>query len=429
MEVLYQYVWKNKLCGRSLKTVDGRTVEVVYPGLHNTNSGPDFTGAKLKIEGQLWCGNVEIHIRASDWFAHGHDKDRAYDNVILHVVVVNDRQVEIPGRGRIPQTVIAVPENFFRLFAMLAEKISEVKCQNLLKELTPLQVTSWTETLAVERLQQKSQRIIDSVNASNGDWQRATFIALARGLGFGTNADPMEITARSIELKILSHHSDNAMQLEALLLGQAGLLDMSQHIFDEYYQILCREYMFLARKYGLKPMRREIWKTKLRPSNAPSRRVAMLAVATRGGFSMLDRIVALRNYYDKIIGLFDWELGEYWKHNRDFDQPGDRLSSQLSDASRALLVINFAAPLLYAYGASHGDADLAEKGLDLWYEAESENNSIITQWRRAGLTVSNAADSQALLQLRKEYCNRDRCLECRFGHSLLRKRCHVEQVS
>lgn len=407
---------------RRMMTVDGRPVEVIYPGRHNTDAGPDFTGARLIIDNQEWSGNVEIHVKASDWFRHRHDTDPAYDNVILHVVGVNDTHVSDRSGNRIAQAVLTFPESFASLYARLSENLESIPCEHRLKELSPIATVNWLETLAVERIQAKSQRILDTVRLFDGDWERSCFVTLARALGFSLNSEPLEMLARSLPLSIASKHSDDLLQIEALLFGQAGMLDPSIHIFDEYYQRLCREYAFLAAKYGLKPMRREIWKfARTRPNNFPTRRIALLAKSLYGGFSLMSRIVEDKGNNEDFRALFDWELEGYWADHLDFGHPAGKLSSGLSPKAASLLDINLRAPLLYAYGAWRGDAELAERGLDVWRDTEAENNAIIRRWENAGVKCLSASDSQALLQLRKEYCDRNRCLECRFGHNLLRQ--------
>lgn len=409
-----------------LETTDGLSVKVLNPGVHNHDAGPDFSGARIRIDGQQWAGNVEIHVKASDWYAHHHESDPAYANVILHVVGVNDRSIPDGRGGHIPQVIISFPPAFTSLYARLAEKISAVKCQDLLDRLPRLIITGWYDALAVERMQQKATRILDEVKACGGDWQRACFITLARSLGFSLNSLPLEMLARSIPLSILGKHSNDLMQLEALLFGQAGMLDTSIHIFDEYYQRLCREYFFLARKYGLKPLRADIWKfNRTRPQNFPTRRVALLARVVSGGFSLLSRILDRKCDCETAPALFDWQLDGYWSVNIDFDRPGTHMPAALSDKNIELLLINLVAPMLYAYGAYHGDPDMAERGLDFWRDLDAENNTYIRSWRAAGLPCECATDSQALLQLRKEYCDRGRCLDCRFGHALLREASHA----
>lgn len=420
--MVYQYIWKYGLMGTELHTVDGRTIRVVRPGRHNTDAGPDFLDARLEIDNIEWFGNVEVHVKASDWFRHHHDTDPAYSNVILHAVAVNDTQIPDNHGGSIAQTILTFPESFIRLYGRLAEKISSVPCENLLGSLSTLTVTDWLTTLTIERIQAKAKRILGTRTALDGDWEWTCFATLARALGFGLNGEPLEMLARSIAPRVLSKHSDNIMQLEALLLGQAGMLDTSVHIFDEYYQQLCREYFFLMRKYGVRPMRRDLWKfSKTRPQNFPTRRVALLARAAEGGFSLLSKIIDSATDINAVRELFSWRLSGYWLGHYDFECPGTNLPAALSKANIDLLVINFIAPMVYAYGSARGDLELAERGLWLWEMTDAENNRYTRQWNAAGIKADCAADSQALIELRREYCDRNRCLECRFGHALLSK--------
>lgn len=421
MEMLYHYLWKHRMMRKGITTTDGRGLNVISPGVHNRDAGPDFSGARVRIGSEEWAGNVEIHVRASDWFRHHHDSDPAYSNVILHVVGFDDARIPDGRGGYIPQLHVTFPDTFARLYMRLSEKLSAVECEDMLGDLSPLVVTTWLDALAVERMQQKAQRILDTVALLDGDWERACFVTLARSLGFSLNAEPLEMMARSLPLAVLAKHSDDLTQIEALMFGQAGMLDSTVMLFDDYYQTLCREYLFLARKYGLKPMRRDLWKyATTRPQNFPTRRVALLARAVYGGFSLLSRILDPSCRSESAADLFGWQIDGYWADHRDFGVTATRQGAALSPANVSLLMINLVAPMLYAYGASHGDCDMAERGLDIWRDLRAENNSVIRQWRNAGMACDTAMDSQALLQLRKQYCDRNRCLDCRFGHALLR---------
>lgn len=421
MEKLYQYLWKHRMLGRSLQLEDGTAVEVLSPGVLNTNSGPDFSNARVRIGGVQWAGNVEIHVHASDWYRHGHDNDAAYDSVMLHVVGINDRFITRHDGSVIPQVSVSFPDNFFRIYSSLSENIAGVKCQGMLQSIPDLVKVDWLESLAIERMQMKAQRIIHECDALGGDWERTTFVTLARSLGFGLNSEPFEILARSIPLSCLRKHSDNLPQLEALLFGQAGMLDTSLHIFDEYYQLLCREYFFLARKYGLRPLRPEIWKySKTRPNNFPHRRIALLAKTLHGGNSLLSKLLAAGSDKEKLKDILSWELEGYWLTHSDFDRETPSGSPALGIGSINLLIINLAAPLIYAYAAMHGEPDKAEHALSLWGSLPAERNMYVRQWMANGFECPSAMRSQALLHLRKQYCDRNDCLNCRFGHWLLR---------
>ncbi len=422
MEALYQYLWKYNMVGRRLRLPSGQPVEVIDPGRLNTDAGPDFFNAKIKVGDTEWAGNVEIHVKASDWRRHNHDGDPAYDNIILHVVAIDDAVVRRSDGSVVPQVTLTLPEGFFSTYAALQSGPDDIRCRSLLCEVPPLAATSWLEALCVERLQVKADRILAMLRTYSGDWQQATFVALARALGFGLNGEPFEMLAKSLNLNYLARHSDSLMQLEALLFGQAGMLDPSAHIFDEYYQLLCREYYFLARKYSLRPMRPGVWKyARTRPGNFPHRRVALLARFLLGGFSLFQQVIDARGDSDELRSLLTLHLDGYWKDHFSFDVESRPFADTMSARSLDVLLINLAAPLYYAYGASIGNPDFAEKGLDLLNELPPENNSIVRQWQSLGLKAASAARSQALIHLRREYCDSRKCLYCRFGHLLLRK--------
>lgn len=420
MELLYQYLWKQRMMGRKCVTVRGEDVEIEYAGIHNMDAGPDFHDARIRIAGQLWAGNVEIHVRAGDWYRHGHDSDPAYENVILHVVAVDDARIKRADGSEIPQMVVTFPESFFRMYEALSLRIKDVACEPYLSLVPELTRADWLSTLAVERLQIKARRIMDCATSLGGDWNRTCFVSLARALGFNLNGEPFEMLARSLPLNVIHHHSDDILQIEALMFGQAGMLDTSLHIFDEYYQTLAREYFFLARKYGLKPMNASMWKyARTRPQNFPHRRIAMLSAAMTDGFTLLADLWDRRKRPDDIRKLFNLKPSPYWDTHSDFDIAGNA-SGQLSPAAIDLLMINFTAPMIYAYSASRGDYEAAEAAMSIWDDLKPENNTFIRQWTAAGIRPQCAADSQALLQLRKQYCDYSRCLECRFAAAILK---------
>lgn len=408
--------------GRTLRECGGAEIAVVDPGRLNTDAGPDFFNSKIKVDGTEWAGNVEIHVKASDWIRHDHQNDPAYDSIILHVVGVSDRRIHRSDGSLIPQVEVTMPEGFFRTYSSLESDLYAIRCARQLPDISALTITDWLESLSVERIQNKAARVMEVFRNCGSDWQQTCFVILARALGFGLNGDPFEMLARSVPLRILHHHSDNPLQLQAILFGQAAMLDSSCHIFDEYYQLLCREYYFLARKYGLRPMRGALWKyARTRPQNFPHRRIAFLAKACENGFSLLSAILSAKDDEEKLREIFAWKLEGYWHSHFSFDVEAKASADTLSRSSVTLLIINVVAPLIYAYGARIGDPDLAEKALDLLSSLPPENNGIIRDWEQYGLRAGDALRSQALLHLRKEYCDPRKCLFCRFGHSLLSK--------
>ncbi|MDE6291720.1 MAG: DUF2851 family protein, partial [Muribaculaceae bacterium] len=241
MEEIFQILWQLRMLGLSFPMDDGRTVRIIDPGILNRDSGPDFFNAKVKIDGRTWAGNIEIHMKASDWHRHGHDSDPAYDNVILHVVALSDTRIRRRSdNSEIPQLQLQLPENFYRTFAYLTDTNTDIRCATRLQSVDSLRRSDWIETLTIERLQHKAERIEETLKNTNGDWNTACFLTLARALGFGLNGIPFEMLAQSIDLTHLRRHPDNRLQLEALFFGQAGLLDPTAYPTDRRYQLMTR---------------------------------------------------------------------------------------------------------------------------------------------------------------------------------------------
>lgn len=410
--------------GSRLVTTEGTEVEILHPGKHNNDAGPDFSNARVRFDNsEEWAGNVEIHVKASDWYHHNHHTDINYQNIILHVVGVNDSSAKRADGTPIPQVCVYPPRGFYERYAALAEKIDAPRCLPMIPEIPALNRRDWIDTLGIERMQAKAEYIRHLLEANGGDWQQSIFILIARALGFGLNSLPFELLAKSLPLNFLMRHRDNQLQIEAMVFGQAGFLDPSVIPTDSYYQLLCREYAFLQKKYGLAPIKPGLWKyMRTRPLNFPHRRLAILASMICSGMQFLDVFLEAGGNTDKLSSLFEFEASDYWKTHFNFGQESTTpLPISLSAGSVRVILINTAAPFYYAYGAVTADPDIAEKGIDLWEELYPEKNSVVGLWSGAGLAPVNAMESQALLQLSREYCEKGRCLECRFGHYLLRK--------
>lgn len=423
MEEIFQLLWSNRMLGLSFPLESGEKVRVIDPGILNRDSGPDFFNAKVKIDGKVWAGNVEIHMKASDWHRHGHSTDPAYDNVILHVVAVSDTMISRRDGTTIAQMRVGLPENFYKTFAYLTSANTEIRCASSLHQVDPLRRADWIETLTIERLQQKATRIEETLRKSNGDWNEACFMTLARALGFGLNGIPFEMLAESINLNHLRRHSDNILQMEAIFFGQAGLLDPMLNVSDRRYQLMCREYQFLARKYSMHPIAKTAWKfARTRPQNLPYRRIALLAKAMCETPDLLQRILETEGNEDKLRPLFNWRVDHYWSKRLTFGNEtlSEANPPSLSDSSVTILLINVAAPLLYAYALLHSDHDMKEAASGLLTGLPPEKNAIVRHWQQLGFKATDAGGSQALIHLRKEYCDKRECLRCRFGHHLLR---------
>lgn len=422
MEKLMQYVWKHRLWrSEDMVTNTGKKVRVVDPGLLNTDAGPDFFNAKIEIDGHMWVGNVEMHYRATDWKRHRHDSDKAYDSVILHVVAKDDAPVRRTNGELIPQLVLEVSPQFNADYASLVGATIEVPCATKIKQVPHLTIVEWVEGLAFERLHGKVERIHQLLDSFNGSWEDVCYVTLARNFGFGINNDAFERLARRTPLRLLGKHSDSVLQIEALLFGQAGMLDVQKPGMDSYYNQLCTEYAFLSNKFQLTPMEKESWKLfRIRPQNFPYRRIAMLAQFIEGGFRMMNRILDAEGEKE-MRALFEVELSGYWTKHYTFGKPNERATATLSRNSIDIILINTVAPLLYAYGELTGNYEMTDKAIKLLEDLRAESNSIVAHFVAYGIDCPDALTSQALVQLKREYCDARKCIYCKIGHHLLSK--------
>ena len=417
-----QYVWKHRLWrSEDMVTNTGKKVRVVDPGLLNTDAGPDFFNAKIEIDGHMWVGNVEMHYRATDWKRHHHDSDKAYDSVILHVVAKDDAPVRRTNGELIPQLVLEVSPQFNADYASLVGAAIEVPCATKIKQVPHLTIVEWVEGLAFERLHGKVERIHQLIDSFNGSWEDVCYVTLARNFGFGINNDAFERLARRTPLRLLGKHSDSVLQIEALLFGQAGMLDAQKPGMDSYYNQLCTEYAFLSNKFQLTPMEKESWKLfRIRPQNFPYRRIAMLAQFIEGGFRMMNRILEAEGEKE-MRALFEVELSGYWIKHYTFGKPNERATATLSRSSIDIILINTVAPLLYAYGELTGNYEMTDKAIKLLEDLRAESNSIVSHFVTYGIDCPDALTSQALVQLKREYCDARKCIYCKIGHHLLSK--------
>ena len=417
-----QYVWKHRLWrSEDMVTNTGKKVRVVDPGLLNTDAGPDFFNAKIEIDGHMWVGNVEMHYRATDWKRHHHDSDKAYDSVILHVVAKDDAPVRRTNGELIPQLVLEVSPQFNADYASLVGATIEVPCATKIKQVPHLTIVEWVEGLAFERLHGKVERIHQLLDSFNGSWEDVCYVTLARNFGFGINNDAFERLARRTPLRRLGKHSDSVLQIEALLFGQAGMLDAQKPGMDSYYNQLCTEYAFLSNKFQLTPMEKESWKLfRIRPQNFPYRRIAMLAQFIEGGFRMMNRILEAEGEKE-MRALFEVELSGYWTKHYTFGKPNERATATLSRSSTDIILINTVAPLLYAYGELTGNYEMTDKAIKLLEDLRAESNSIVSHFVAYGIDCPDALTSQALVQLKREYCDARKCIYCKIGHHLLSK--------
>ena len=430
MEQLLHYCWKHKLWPiEGLQTTDGQEVEVIDPGLHNRNSGPDFFNAKVKIGGTLWVGNVEIHDKSSDWYQHGHQQDEHYNNVVLHVVGVADREVQMQSGHFVPQMVLTVPSSVHDNYEELLRTDTYPLCYRIIPDLTSLTIHSWMAALQTERLEQKTIAIEQRVKQAGGSWEDAYFQTMARNYGFGINGDAFEEWARHIPLQAVGKHRDDLFQIEAIFMGQAGLLELNtipaqyqqQALNEGYFAKLRNEYQYLAHKFSLTPMNAQLWRfLRLRPQNFPHIRIAQLANLYYQRKATLSALIDCQDM-PAMAAMLRTQVTPYWETHYTFGSESFRNAKHLSPFSINLLMINTCVPMLFAYGRHSMKETLCDRAFDILEQLKAENNHIIRMWKECGLDVKSAGDSQALIQLKREYCDKKECLRCRIGFEYLKR--------
>lgn len=431
MEKLLHYVWKHRILPLGpLTTTDGQEVEIIDPGLHNHDAGPDFFNAKVRIGGTMWVGNVELHLHSSDWQRHGHHTDAAYNNVILHVVTTADAEVITADGKRLPQFCLEVPEYVSQHYEELCRTEDYPRCWRIIPSIGKLTVHSWMSALLADRLTERAARCLEWLKAVDGDWERTLFIALARNFGFGINGDAFEAWGRYLPLYAAAKHRDDAFQLEALFLGTAGLLELDAVPLsareaastDGYFLRLQKEWEYLQHKFQLPaPMDYKRWRyLRLRPQNFPHLRIVQLAQLYHRGtasFSALMKATTRKAMHEALSTA----PSDYWQTHYLFGVESKANTKHLSEASLDLLIINTICPMLFAYGEAHSEMSYQERAVQLLEELKPEKNYILRQWQQCGISVDNAADSQALIQLKRVYCDRKDCLRCRFGYEYLKQ--------
>ncbi len=404
---------------KNLRTDDGLSVEVVRPGKYNTGAGPDFFNAQLRLDGTLWAGNVEIHIHSSDWRRHQHHTDPAYENCILHVVHENDSPTLRMNGTTIP--VIELKEKYppylWDNYLRLIGTRGWIACQPRIREIDDHTWKVTKERMIEERIEQKSDQILIALKGNKDDWEECFYQQLARNFGFQLNAIPFEMLARSLPLKIISKERSSLSNVEALVFGQAGMLE--ENFTEDYPKLLKETYSHLSKKYSLKNIPVSSWKfLRLRPVNFPTIRLAQIS-------ALLTKCPAIfRNLTDEsnfasLYSFFETEASFYWNTHYTFKKESTSNVKKLGHSSINNLIINSCIPFLYAWGRYTGDAHFSGKAMALLGEIPAEENHVISKWKELGIKVHNAVDTQALLQLNIQHCSEKKCLTCSIGNQLI----------
>ncbi|MDP4222995.1 MAG: DUF2851 family protein [Bacteroidota bacterium] len=422
-EEFLHYLWKYRLYDpECLTDNEGNKISVICPGEYNRDSGPDFFNARILIADTEWAGNVEIHTKASHFDNHGHNTDHAFDNVILHVVDENDKRI-FNARGQELLTVeLKYDPIYFEKYTELVNNPSVVACQNEIVKLNDFYLKNWSYALLVERLQDKSETILKIYSETGNDWEETFYRILSRYFGFRINAEPFEMLAAALPFRIIRKHADNRFQIEALLFGASGMLDeglFREAVSDKYYKELIREFRVLSAKYSIRQGHGWLWKfCRLRPANFPTVRISQLAamLSTVGGlFSRTLECADIK----QIKNLFEVEASPYWDNHYVFGKKTKRITKRTGTQAVEILLINAVIPVIFAYGRFRDNQDLTDKSLAFMEEIGPESNSIVDDWKSAGIEAGSAFETQALIQLTGRYCKKRRCLECRIGSKII----------
>jgi len=419
-EKLLQFIWQFQYFNKNeLITVDGTPLSVIHPGHFNHNQGPDFSEAKIKLGNTTWVGNIEIHDEASQWHTHHHTNDHNYSNIILHVVWKDDVKIKDKNDQSIATLELQplVSKVMLQQYEQLMNTKGFVACEDHLPVLSTVGWLSWKERLAIERLKRKAASVLENLQQANNHWEEIFWWQLAKNFGAKVNASAFEQMARSLPVNILAKHKNQINQLEALILGQANLL--TGNFEEDYTKMLQREYKFLSGKYQLKPINKTPDFLRMRPANFPTIRSAQLAMLVYNSTHLFSKILEISNL-NVLRNLLDVTANDYWHYHYLLDQPTNYKPKNLGAAMTDNIIINTIVPMLFAYGLYHNQQQWKDKAIQYLAELPAEKNKITNAWKDFKVSNENALESQALIELKNNYCDNKRCLQCAVGFKLLR---------
>lgn len=431
-EDFIQFVWRNSLFDTSkLKTVDGKALEIISPGVLNHDSGPDFSGGFVKIDEVTWAGNVEIHMFSNEWNSHNHHIDPAYNNVVLHVVYEYEGPIKTNEGVIVPTLELKslINPTALQAYFELNNQQDDISCQSRISFLDTIDWKLCLDRMIVERLEFKSQSFLELFNKTTNNWEESFYLFLARAFGFKLNAIPFSMLAQSIPNAIYSKNRDNPFVIESILFGQAGFLKDS--FDDDYPNMLKREYIHHKYKYGFSALPKSAWKmSKMRPNNFPSIRIAQFASLMSRQINLFDEIVSCSDI-NQIRAIFaDLQVHPYWQNHAQFDSSINSRSAQLGQMAINNILINAIVPALYAYAKLGDDIKIIEKCLEILEHIPPENNRITRKWLSLGMDIKSSKESQGAIHLYNEKCSRKKCVSCRIGQKWILKhdkqdKCHI----
>ena len=419
-EDFLHYVWKfQKFEVGSFCTANGEILYIKSQGSHNQNSGPDFFNAQIEMDGQLWAGNIEIHLKSSDWYAHGHETDTAFDNVILHVVWEHDAEIYRKDGTAIPTLVIKelITKSTLRQYQKLFYKEKKwINCETDFELVDNFTIENWLERLFFERLQKKEKLLLKELKDSQNHWESLLFRMLCKNFGLKVNGDSFFSIAKSLDFSVVKKCSNERQDLEALLMGQAGLLEGDRE--DWYFKTLKTQYGYLKHKFELQNENVIVPKFfRLRPPNFPTIRLAQFAMLYFVRDNLFSKVIAIQEIED-FYELFNICGSDYWDTHYNFGVSSLERKKRITKSFVDLLIINTIIPIKFCYAVQHG-RDISEEILNLASNISSENNTIVQKYNSLRHTSKNAYQSQALLQLKDEYCDNNKCLQCAVGNAII----------
>lgn len=420
-EEFLHYLWKHKILPAHLQTQNGEKINIIQTGIHNHDAGPDFLDARIKIGSTLWAGNIEIHVKSSDWFKHEHQNDHKYDNIILHFVCKNDTEIKRKNNESIPTLELGskFDQKLYENYLDFKHSEQRIPCAKQLSYVDGFIKETFKERTGIERLEKKCLNIKTKLEQSKWNWDQTFTEDLFKNFGFRKNSMGFELLAKSIPAKIIYQTSCDLFQLEALLFGQAGFLN--KKFIEEYPIKLQSEYMHLKSKFNLKQVDQYLWKfLRLRPSNFPTIRISQLAAVLFNNQRIFSETI-IPGDFSRTMGLFNVKASEYWDYHYTFNKKSTQKVKKLGKTSVNLIMINTIVPYIFMYGKTKNKPDFIVHAIDYLRKLPVESNSITRQWEKTGIKINNAFDSQALIHLFEKYCNYKRCLHCTFGHNLLRR--------
>ena len=414
-EEYLHFVYRTKLLGNSFRTVSGESIEILEFGIHNHNSGPDFLEAKIKLEDKIWAGQIEFHVKSSDWIKHKHQFDSNYNNVIAHFVYEHDQDIK-SGEYNLPTVELKslIDENHFSKYDIYLKSKNWIACENEINTLDDFVIFQQKEKALINRLSRKSQNVVDLIDEYNGDRKKVFNMILFKAFGTKVNQAVFQKLGELYNWKMVGKLNHDRFKFQAYLYGISGML--SQQVEDIYFLKLQEEYSYLKHQYNLTEINYAEWKfSTMRPFNLPTVRLAQLSKVL-----FKSNLYSEKSALDDIKSHLNIELDDYWKEHYMFGRKGKKPNPGLTKDFIDLLTINVFVPFVFSIGIVEGNQDLKKQAISWLEDTKPEKNTIVQNWKKLGIKLKSAFDSQALIEQKNEFCKKNLCLQCKIGQKLLK---------